>query len=1150
MNSGRYYREPALSRCCWNSLRPALFGLVFLTAFCEMVEGAQAYAPQSPDPVLEPWRWQAFPQLNGRGLRCLTEGPDGAIWFGIDNGVLRYDGQAWTSYTREQGLLGEAVNTLCTARSGTIYAGTDHGVSRFDAQTGSWAPVSPMADDFPWNVTALHETRDGAIWAGTAWGALRMNGPEATLYTIQSAANCLRLLVPDLPLSIALVPLAAAPSRAWGTGIGARIIEGFDPLAAVVWTLAPNGPAERAGLQIGDRITAVDKHTLVIQSRIDGQGRGASSSTVLTVARRGSDSVVRVDIQPAGLQGFYQDFPIFDIYEDRDGTMWFAVSGRIHGGEILRWDPRRQEQSWRLYTAKDGLQIGWRPRIIQARSGHIWVASHERMGVNRFDGHQWRSFRLSNAEARGDNLPGESDWLKDTNPTLLEARDGSIWVAAYGAVYQYRDDLWTAYRQPDVPIPASRVVDICETANGWLWFVGRGLEAVRLDLSSSQWSSYRDLTFWCETPGGTQWFISEDRQVISRYGNTWTQFGAQDGVVDHPVRVVVAADGALTAVGKHQSLSATARFDGSQWRRTLYPRLHSGIDARAVYAAPNGDLWLGDHNDGLLRLSGRDVTLFKPFSEAPRAVHGATQTPDGTLWFGGSSLRRFDGHTWSPVLEVRELLHPGLNWIDALHTDSKGHLWIGTRSYGVIRYDGQHWQRFNTQHGLADNAIKAIHQTTDGTLWVATSKGISRFDGETWTAHALPSSLAPVLDNGLHHTQDGSLWINRNRETVRHTPDRIPPDTEITFAPTELSLPGDATFSWKGQDPWRADTELRYSYRLDNDNWSPFSSKSSATISSLTSGSHRFEVRARDVGFNVDGSSATAHFTVFPPVWQRGWFLALLALFLSTTVFLISRIVIRTRDRDRAQRELIQAQEEELQNAHDMQMGLMPARAPQIPGIDMAGHCLPANNVSGDFYQYFERGNTLTVALADVTGHAMKAAIPAVMFSGILENQMETDPDIETLYARLNRSLCRVLDDRTFICLTMGQLNLSTNALRFANAGGLYPYLYRNDTQELIEMQMDAYPLGVAPETRYGTIEAQLHPGDYCVFCSDGLAETQDPQGNQFGFTRLEACVQTTCRNKPDAQTALERILDQIRHFSGDADPADDITCIVLTMTG
>ena len=218
----------------------------------------------------------------------------------------------------------------------------------------------------------------------------------------------------------------------------------------------------------------------------------------------------------------------------------------------------------------------------------------------------------------------------------------------------------------------------------------------------------------------------------------------------------------------------------------------------------------------------------------------------------------------------------------------------------------------------------------------------------------------------------------------------------------------------------------------------------------------------------------------------------------------------------------------------------------QISGLDIAGHCLPAAHVSGDFFQYFESDDTLTIALADVTGHAMAAAIPAVMVSGILDNQMEIDQDLEVLYTRLNRSLYRILEPRTFVCLTMGQLNLSTHTFRLSNAGGLYPYLYKSDIGKLIEQEIDAYPLGITLNTQYESLNIQIHPGDYLIFCSDGLVEAQNLHGNQFGFDGLAACIQDLCKNNPNAQTALDHILRRIETFIGNGDQQDDITCVVL----
>ena len=99
---------------------------------------------------------------------------------------------------------------------------------------------------------------------------------------------------------------------------------------------------------------------------------------------------------------------------------------------------------------------------------------------------------------------------------------------------------------------------------------------------------------------------------------------------------------------------------------------------------------------------------------------------------------------------------------------------------------------------------------------------------------------------------------------------------------------------------------------------------------------------------------------------------------------------------EQAQRRLIAELEEELQTAHDLQMGLMPREAPRVPGFEFAGRCFTANHVGGDLFKYYSlpQGRMLGV-LADVTGHAMEAAVPLLIFSGILESQMELGGSLE-----------------------------------------------------------------------------------------------------------------------------------------------------------
>ena len=299
--------------------RVVILTMISLFLWTTPGESAKRYVPLSPDPMQEPWRIQVFPELNDTALWSLAEGKDGNMWFGTTEGVRRYDGMAWTTYTSEDGLYGSQVNTLCVTRNGDMYAGTNMGMSLF--RQGAWQRVFPPEGDLPWPIYDLLEASDGSIWAGSFLGALQMKGSKFSLHAPEKVCRVLDHTAHWLQTEV--VPAAVAPNRPWSLGIGV-VITHKEQLAShpgrvprEIWAVIDGSPAAAAGLQVGDCILAYD-----IVAR----------DVKLIVQKK--DQVKPFELTIKQKQGYFPDFKVWDVYEDRDGAMWFG----LYDGEIASRD--------------------------------------------------------------------------------------------------------------------------------------------------------------------------------------------------------------------------------------------------------------------------------------------------------------------------------------------------------------------------------------------------------------------------------------------------------------------------------------------------------------------------------------------------------------------------------------------------------------------------------------------------------------------------------------------------------------------------------------------------------------------------------------------------------------------------------------------
>ncbi|MDQ8183525.1 ATP-binding protein [Pelagicoccus sp. SDUM812005] len=866
------------------SLAIILFELLAVALISATAAAQESYVPSVPDPIREPWRWRQFSYLQNVGLRDGTEDSQGRIWFAEDHGVIVYDGLDWKKYGTQDGLSGVPVNAIKATSDGHLYAASDQGIDQFDGE--GWQKVFPLGSDIPCPVNSFTESASGGIWAATAWGALRLaEGQEPTLYCSELAYAALKRLLPGLNARI--VPSTGLARETWASSLGLRAFWG-ESLGAtrgnqsyLVWATHPGGPAEAVGIQAGDLIR--DQRAVQINF-IDVVF--AEPGTRVDVALTPFDSPVaqtQLSLVTENLPGGVDTFAISQILETTDGDLWFAHQS----GPLSRYQPNLGDlgdpAAWTLFTNEQGLRVGRSPRLLEADDGTIWNISNDRAagGVNRYRNGSWSHFRL-------ESLPNGSD----NSTSIIQTQDGTIMIGGF-KLHVFKDETWSVYTVRDVPMPFHRT-RLLETRNGQIWIIGLGEEASLLDWGNERWSSYERLYFECEDSQGRTWFIEQDGSAVAHKDGNWTRYDLRDIGIEQTRRIAPSRSGALWATGATEQKLAIARFDEAKEQWELLHQSSLTLDSprhNAFFEAADGSLWFGSRI-GVVHYDGERWHSYKQ-PNTPYQVYAITQTSDGSMWFGGNHLRRLTDGRWESVNEPIELA----SWIEAMTVDSHGDLWIGTRSYGLFRREGERFVRYGVEDGLASNSISSLQALDNGGLIARTQKGFSRFDGRDWAPRILPlNTSGQQKDTNFALNEAGYLWFNQDEQiAIRYKTDSDAPDCWIESAPEKIAPPGNVTLSWDGLDRWEntpAD-KLQFSWRIDGGPWSRYSTDKSVTLLELDTGEHTFELRARDWDFNVDSTPALTTLTVIPPIWRQGWFLSMLALFLGIIVIQASRILNR-----------------------------------------------------------------------------------------------------------------------------------------------------------------------------------------------------------------------------------------------------------------
>jgi serine phosphatase RsbU (regulator of sigma subunit) len=241
------------------------------------------------------------------------------------------------------------------------------------------------------------------------------------------------------------------------------------------------------------------------------------------------------------------------------------------------------------------------------------------------------------------------------------------------------------------------------------------------------------------------------------------------------------------------------------------------------------------------------------------------------------------------------------------------------------------------------------------------------------------------------------------------------------------------------------------------------------------------------------------------------------------------------------EQELIHKQ---LETAREVQSRLLPGSAPILPGYDIAGICVPAYEIGGDYFDYIPLShNRLGLAVADVSGHGIPAALVMTAFRALLRTKARGKMRPAHIAISINRLLPEITADNHFVTALYAVLDAPSGILTFISCGHPPPLLLHPDgTVDKLDQNNTA--LGIFHDSRYTDDQVQMDAGDMLVLYTDGITELMNEQGEYFGIQRL---LQVIHENK--RLTVVEivgRVMRTTQDFSDNIGFLDDITLVIL----
>src|SRR5688572_12171468 len=246
--------------------------------------------------------------------------------------------------------------------------------------------------------------------------------------------------------------------------------------------------------------------------------------------------------------------------------------------------------------------------------------------------------------------------------------------------------------------------------------------------------------------------------------------------------------------------------------------------------------------------------------------------------------------------------------------------------------------------------------------------------------------------------------------------------------------------------------------------------------------------------------------------------------------------------------------EKELRFAQRVQAALLPTELPtRLRNADVAGRFAPAHELGGDLHDFLApEPNSLVVAVGDVSGKGAPAALYGAFAAELVRSRTmrrRYTPDRFSV-AGVLQAMNTILHERQleeyYCTLCYAFFDFKRRVVTLTNSG--LPYPIRCTREECGQIELPGVPLGSFPGITYDEVTLPLHTGDVFVFCTDGIFETLDEAGTEFGTRQV--CELVRANRSLTARGIVDVIFDAVSAFRGQPPQNDDMTAVAVKITG